>query len=123
MRFFKCLHCGNIITFLKDAGVPVMCCGEKMKELKAGTTDGALEKHVPVVTIEGSKVTVVVGEVEHPMLEEHYIEWIILETNKGFHKYDLKPGERPRGEFLLGEGEEVVAAYEYCNLHGLWKSN
>ena len=94
-----------------------------MKELVPGSTDAATEKHVPVVTVSGNKVNVVVGSVEHPMLDVHYIEWIILETNKGFHKYDLKPGERPRGEFLLGEGEEVVAAYEYCNLHGLWKSN
>jgi superoxide reductase len=120
MRFFKCLHCGNIITFLKDAGVPVMCCGEKMKELKAGTTDGALEKHVPVVTIEGSKVTVVVGEVEHPMLEEHYIEWIILETKNGFQKVNLAPGMTPKAEFVLADGDEAVTAYEYCNLHGLW---
>ena len=122
MKFYICEHCGNIIIKVKDSKVPVVCCGALMKELIPGTTDGAHEKHIPVITKEGNKVIVEVGSVEHPMVDVHYIEWIILETNKGFHKYDLKPGERPRGEFLLGEGEEVVAAYEYCNLHGLWKS-
>lgn len=120
MRFFKCLHCGNVIEFLNDAGVPVQCCGEKMKELKAGTSDGALEKHVPVVTVEGAKVTVMVGEVEHPMLEEHYITWIILETKKGFQKVSLTPGTEPKAEFVLADGDEALTAYEYCNLHGLW---
>ena len=123
MKLYICETCGNIIEKVNDSGVPVVCCGKPMKELIAGTVDAAREKHIPVYTVEGNKVSVVVGSVEHPMVDVHYIEWIILETNKGFHKYDLKPGERPRGEFLLTEGEEVVAAYEYCNLHGLWKSN
>ena len=123
MKFYVCEHCGNIIIKVKDSKVPVFCCGEKMKELVPGSTDAATEKHVPVVTVSGNKVNVVVGSVEHPMLDVHYIEWIILETTKGFHKYDLKPGEKPSAEFVLAEGEEVVCAYEYCNLHGLWKSN
>ena len=123
MKFYVCEHCGNIIVKVKDSKVPVFCCGEKMKELVPGSTDAATEKHVPVVTVSGNKVNVVVGSVEHPMLDVHYIEWIILETTKGFHKYDLKPGEKPSAEFVLAEGEEVVCAYEYCNLHGLWKSN
>ena len=123
MKFYVCEHCGNIIIKVKDSKVPVFCCGEKMKELVPGSTDAATEKHVPVVTVSGNKVNVVVGSVEHPMLDVHYIEWIILETTKGFHKYDLKPGEKPSAEFVLTEGEEVVCAYEYCNLHGLWKSN
>ena len=122
MKFYVCEHCGNIIVKVKDSKVPVFCCGEKMKELVPGSTDAATEKHVPVVTVSGNKVNVVVGSVEHPMLDVHYIEWIILETTKGFHKYDLKPGEKPSAEFVLAEGEEVVCAYEYCNLHGLWKS-
>lgn len=122
MRFFKCEHCGNIITMVKDKGVPVMCCGEKMKELIPGTTDAATEKHVPVYTVADNKVEVCVGDVEHPMLEEHYIEWVVLETKDGYQLKELKPGEAPKASFQLSEGDEVVAVYEYCNLHGLWRA-
>lgn len=122
MKFYVCEHCGNIITYVKEAGVPVMCCGQKMSELVPGTSDGAAEKHVPVITKDGQKVTVAVGSVEHPMLDAHYIEWIILETKKGMQKVNLQPGEAPKAEFILTDGDEVVAAYEYCNLHGLWKA-
>lgn len=122
MKFYFCRHCGNIITHFKDSGVRVVCCGEKMQELVPGTTDGATEKHVPVVKIEGNKVTVRISSVEHPMVEAHYIEWIVLETRRGFQKKELKPREKPEAEFLLPEGEAAVAAYEYCNLHGLWKA-
>ena len=121
MKFYICEHCGNIITFMKSAGVPVMCCGQKMTELVPGTSDGALEKHVPAVSVEGQTVTVKVGEVEHPMLEAHYIQWVALETATGVQIKNLNPGEKPEAVFVLPEGEKAVAAYEYCNLHGLWK--
>ena len=78
VKYYVCNHCENIIEMVKDKGVPVICCGEPMQELKAGVTDAAVEKHVPVYTVEGSHVHVVVGETKHPMLEEHFIEWIIL---------------------------------------------
>ena len=98
-----------------------MCCGEAMEELTPNTTDAALEKHVPVIEQEGGTVTVKVGSVEHPSLEEHYIEWIALETRNGYQLKELKPGDKPEASFALIEGDEVVAAYEYCNLHGFWK--
>ena len=82
------------------------------------TTDGAYEKHVPVIEQHGDFVTVKVGSVEHPMMDVHYIEWIVLETATGYQKHDLKPGEKPEAHFAVTE--PVVAAYEYCNLHGLW---
>lgn len=122
MQFFKCEHCGNVIHYMTDNGIPVMCCGELMQELIPGTSDGAAEKHVPVMKKEGNTVQVFVGEVEHPMVENHYIEWIVLETVKGTQSVHLKPGQTPYGEFVLAEGDDVVAAYEYCNLHGLWKA-
>lgn len=122
MRFFICDHCGNQIEMIKDKGVPVMCCGQKMTELIPGTSDGAVEKHVPVFTVEGNKVSVTVGSVEHPMVEAHYIEWIAVETNSGALRKYLKPEEKPYAEFALAEGETVVAVYAYCNLHGLWKA-
>lgn len=122
IRFFKCMHCGNIIGVIHNAGVPMMCCGEKMTELIPGTTDAAVEKHVPVVSIEGNIVTVKVGEVEHPMLEEHFIQWVYLQTDRGGQRKCLKPGEKPEVKFALCD-EKPVAVFEYCNLHGLWKAD
>ena len=122
MKFYVCEHCGNIITMIKSTGVPVMCCGQKMTELIPGTTDAAVEKHVPVVQSEGAQVTVTVGSVEHPMLPEHFIEWIVLETSTGSQMKALTPGEKPQAVFALADGEKAVAAYAYCNLHGLWKA-
>ena len=122
LKFYVCQHCGNIVTFVKDAGVPVMCCGEKMSELVPGSVDAATEKHVPVISVEGNKVTVTVGEVEHPMAEEHFIEWIALETQEGNQRKELKPGSKPQAVFMLAETDKAVAAYAYCNLHGLWKA-
>ena len=121
MKFYVCEHCGNIIDFVKESGVPVMCCGQKMTELVPGTSDGAYEKHVPVVTIDGDKVIVEVGSVEHPMVEVHYIQWIAIETTRGSQRVKLQYTDKPIAEFKLADGEKFVAAYEYCNLHGLWK--
>ena len=123
MKFYVCNHCGNIVQYVKNKGVPVVCCGEKMSELIPGTSDGAAEKHVPAVKVDGQKVTVTVGSVEHPMLDVHFIEWVILETEKGFQKVELKPEQAPVAEFIVPEGDRPIAAYEYCNLHGLWKAD
>ncbi len=120
MKFFKCSHCGNIIAFMESKGVSVMCCGQKMEELVPGSTDAAAEKHVPVITVDGNTVTVTVGDVAHPMTEEHHIAWIILETKNGFQKKELSPTGAPSATFALAD-DEAVAAYAYCNLHGLWK--
>ena len=120
MKFYKCEHCGNIVMYVENKNVPISCCGTTMKELVPNTVDAAAEKHVPVVTVDGNKVTAVVGEVTHPMIPEHYIMWIAIETNKGSQIKYLKPNEAPVAEFMLAEGETLVATYEYCNLHGLW---
>ena len=93
-----------------------------MKPIEPNTTDAAGEKHVPVIEQNGTTVTVTVGSVEHPILDAHYIEWILLETKQGCQRKTLKPGDKPVASFALTEGDAVVAAYEYCNLHGLWKS-
>lgn len=122
-KFYRCEHCGNIITKLEDSGVPVVCCGQKMTELIPGITDGAAEKHVPIYELmDGNRVKVQVGSVEHPMTEEHYIQWIFLQTKQGYQWKELKPGEKPTASFALCEGDEVEAVFEYCNLHGLWKA-
>ncbi|MBQ7160799.1 MAG: desulfoferrodoxin [Clostridia bacterium] len=122
MKFYKCAHCGNIIAFAEDKGVPVVCCGEKMKELVPNTTDAAGEKHVPVITFEGGIVTVNVGTVAHPMLPEHNIAWVALETKEGNQRKELVLSEGPTVKFALVEGDAPVAAYAYCNLHELWKA-
>ncbi len=121
MKFYRCEHCGNIITFLNNAGVPVMCCGQKMSELVPGVVDAAVEKHVPVLVQENGVATVKVGAVEHPMIPEHFIEWIALETKQGSQIKYLKAGEKPEAAFVLAAGDEIVSVYAYCNLHGLWK--
>ena len=122
MKFYRCEHCGQIVAIVKGTGVPIICCGQPMTELTPGTVDASLEKHVPVVETNQNMVTVKIGSVEHPMMDEHYIEWIALQTKYGNQRKSLKPGDKPEACFALCEGDEVVAAYEYCNLHGLWKS-
>ena len=122
MKFYVCAHCGNIIEKVNDAGVPVMCCGEKMQEMIPGTSDGAAEKHVPVWSVEGNEVTVNVGEVDHPMIPEHFIQWVYLQTEKGCQRKHLSPDEQPQVSFLLGD-DKPVAVYAYCNLHGLWMTS
>ena len=119
-KFFKCSRCGNVAIKPLDAGVPLVCCGEKMTELVANTTDAATEKHVPVVTVNGAAVHVQVGEVEHPMTEEHLISFIVLVTEKGYQVAELTAADKPVAEFAVAEGDKPVKVYEYCNLHGLW---
>ena len=122
MKFYRCEHCGQIVAIVKKTGVPVICCGEPMKEIEAGTTDASVEKHVPVFEVKGDVVAVKVGAAEHPMAEEHYIEWIALQTKQGNQRKALKPGEAPEACFKICDGDEVVAVYAYCNLHSLWKA-
>lgn len=122
MKFYICKHCKNVISYILPSGVKVVCCGEEMTEIIPGSVDAATEKHVPVVTIDGNKVSVVIGSVEHPMLQEHYIQFIAIETKQGSQIKYLKPGEAPKAEFIIADGDEYVASYEYCNLHGLWKA-
>ena len=120
-KFYICEHCGNIIAKVKDAGVPVMCCGQKMTELVPGTVDAAVEKHVPEYTVDGNKVVVKVGAVEHPMTEDLLIEWVSLQTKQGNQRKALAAGAAPEVCFCICDGDEVEAVYAYCNLHGLWK--
>lgn len=122
LKFFRCEHCGNIIEMVEDKGVPVVCCGQRMTELVAGTSDGAREKHVPVYEVKDNIVHVKVGEVAHPMIPEHYIEWIVLQTKNGVQRKELNPVDKPEACFALCDGDEVEAVYAYCNLHGLWKA-
>ena len=122
MKLYRCKKCGKIIILLEEGALNTVCCGEDMVELVPRSVDGAIEKHVPVVISDGDKIKVKVGEVDHPMTEEHYIEFIIIETSKGYTVRNLKPGDSPSVDYILSEDEEYVNAYAYCNLHGLWNN-
>lgn len=120
-RFFVCKHCGNIIGMIHSSGVEIICCGEPMQELEANTVEASKEKHIPVITKDGDNVIVTVGSVLHPMVESHYIQWVYLQTEKGGQRKCLNAGEVPSVVFSLTD-DKPVAAYAYCNLHGLWKT-
>ena len=120
-KFYICEHCGNLIGMINDAGVPMMCCGQKMTKLEAGVVEASHEKHIPVVSVDGDTVKVKIGSVEHPMVEEHSILWVYLQTDKGGQRKCLEVGKAPEVSFALCD-EKPVAVFAYCNLHGLWKA-
>lgn len=122
-KFYECKHCHNIVAVVKGEGKCLTCCNEKMKEIIPGTIDASHEKHVPVYNVENNIVTVNIGAIAHPMLAEHYIEWVSLQTKFGNQRKELKPGQEPKVSFAILNGDEVEAVYAFCNLHGLWKSN
>ena len=122
MKFYRCETCGQIIAIVKKKACPVMCCGKPMKEIEPGSVDASHEKHVPVVTVDGDKVIVKIGSAAHPMLPEHYIEWVALQTKLGNQRKALNPGDAPEVCFRLCCDDEVEAVYAFCNLHGLWKA-
>ena len=120
-KFRLCRKCGNLVGMVHDSGVPLVCCGQPMDILEANTSEGAGEKHLPVVQVDGDTVRVNVGSVDHPMLDAHYIEWIFVQTEHGGQRKALRPGDAPHAEFFL-KGDKALAVYAYCNLHGLWMS-
>lgn len=120
-KYYICEKCGNVIEKIDDSGVPVVCCGQKMTPIVAGTVEASREKHIPVATVDGNVVRVSVGSVEHPMAEEHSILWVELKTSKGVQRKNLVVGEPPVVSFALVD-ETPIEVYAYCNLHGLWKA-
>lgn len=120
-KFYRCEKCGNLVGMINESGVPMMCCGQKMTRLEPGVVEASHEKHIPVAEVIGDTVKVTVGSVEHPMIEEHSILWVYLETEKGGQRKCLEVGKAPVVTFALG-GEKPIAVYAYCNLHGLWKT-
>lgn len=123
--FLTCESCKNVLEVVccNDSD-SISCCGADLKALVPRTQEGetGAEKHLPVVECEGNKVTVKVGNIYHPMTEEHSIGWVYLQTEKGCQRVCLEPSSDPVAEFCLTEGDKPVAAYAYCNLHGFWKT-
>lgn len=129
MIFYYCEECGKLATDVNTVDSPLTCCGQEMKILEADTTDAAVEKHVPEVNILDNKIHVVVGSTRHPMADDHYIEMIAVEKGDNFFAVQrLHPGQEPEATFVLQEGpidkdaDGPITVYEFCNLHGLWKS-
>ena len=122
LKFFRCAKCKNIVEVINGGDAVITCCGEAAKAINPNTVDAAVEKHLPVVSVDGNTVTVSVGSVTHPMLPEHFIGWIYLLTNKTLYRTELDITGAPEAKFVLADGEKPVAAYEYCNLHGIWKT-
>ena len=120
-KFFICELCGNLVGLVDNAGVPLICCGQEMTELKANTVEASTEKHLPVVTASADGITVSVGSIPHPATAEHYITFIYVETGRGGQRKSLKAGEEPKASFRFID-DKPVAVYAYCNLHGLWKT-
>jgi len=120
-KFLHCKRCGNIVDIIDDKGGSIVCCGAEMTEITANTVEANNEKHLPEVTVLGDIVSAQVGSILHPMDEEHYIQFIYVETEFGGQYKYLKPGDSPSAEFGL-VSDRPVAVYEYCNLHGLWKT-
>ena len=121
-RFYICKHCGNMVGLIKNEGVPIVCCGEKMTELVPNTVEASVEKHLPAVTVSGSSISVQVGSTLHPMEAAHNIPFVYVETGRGGQRKCLKVGEEPKLSFAFTD-DKPVAVYAYCNLHGLWKTD
>ena len=120
VKFYKCKKCANMFVKVLEGPCTPQCCGEPCDELVAGSSDGAREKHVPALTREGDKIVAKVGEVAHPMLDAHYIQFIALATDDRIEIHKLNPGEDPETTFVCDA--ESATVYEYCNLHGLFKA-
>lgn len=120
LHFYQCEICGKIIIVLSDAGIPTVCCGQTMKELIPGTKDGAVEKHMPVLSENGNTICIEIGSIPHPMTDEHSINWVCLETDDGFMYKQLKPGDKPEVCFNACTKACVKRVFAYCNIHGLW---
>ncbi|MBO5786988.1 MAG: desulfoferrodoxin [Clostridia bacterium] len=121
VKFYVCETCGNLVGMINESGVPMMCCGKKMQQIVPGTVEASKEKHIPVATLENGVLTVNVGSVDHPMTEEHLIEWVYVQTDRGGQRKVLNAGDAPKLTFVFTD-EKPVAVYAYCNLHGLWKT-
>ncbi|MDD4120207.1 MAG: desulfoferrodoxin family protein [Clostridia bacterium] len=122
-NFYICEICGNIVGLINDAGIPLVCCGEEMKELIPNGVEAKTDYHIPSVSIAGNLVNVKIGSLPHPMTEQHHISWVYLQTEKGGQRKILKPGQEPVLNFALTEDDSPEIAYAYCTLHGLWKSD
>ena len=119
LQIYKCEICGNIVEVLHEGKGELVCCGQPMKLYRENTTDAAQEKHVPVIEKTESGFKVKIGSVAHPMIEEHYIEWIEAIVDGEAYRQFLKPGDAPEDEFCI-KSDNIIAR-EYCNIHGLWK--
>lgn len=121
LEIFRCSTCGNVVVIIHPSGMPVWCCGKKMERMEINTEEMKFESHVPKVMVDGNTIRVMVGEILHPMLEEHHIEWIMITTDRGMYFKKLKTTDLPKAVFEITDEEKLEHAYALCNLHGLWR--
>ena len=121
MKLYKCNHCGNVAIKVYDMNVPLVCCGEKMSELVPNTVEAAVEKHIPILSLENNVLSVKVGSVAHPMLSAHYITSIFVVNGTKTKIIMLNPADKPEASFIV-DPSQSIEVYEYCNLHGLWSA-
>lgn len=123
LTIYKCENCDNLLCMIENSGIVPVCCGKPMKLVEPNNKDFFFDKHVPVISRNSNEVTVAIGESEHPMTKDHYIMWIAMITDKGVYGRKISPMGKPVATFYVGPDEEVLCAYAYCNLHGLWKKS
>jgi len=121
-QIYKCQVCGNIVEITHNGAGELHCCNKPMQEMKENTQEAATEKHIPTIKDTESGIQIIIGEVLHPMTEEHYIEWIEIITEKKVMRHHLKPGESPEMKCKVPK-EKIKTIRAYCNLHGLWSLN
>ena len=121
-KFFHCTYCGNLAALIEDMGPSLVCCGEDMEALTANSVDAAVEKHVPVASVLGDKLSVEVGSVAHPMTDDHYITFVYVGSESGGQRKALNPGMEPKADFCF-TNDKPLKVYAYCNLHGLWEAD
>ena len=122
-KIYRCEICGNIVEVLHEGPGALVCCGKGMIEMDEKSQDQGLEKHVPIIEVTDDIAKVKVGDIPHPMEEAHYIEFIQLLVDDNVYTKYLKPGDLAEVEFKLPKEYTNISAREYCNIHGLWKSN
>ncbi len=122
MNFFKCNICGNLVELVLEGKGELVCCGEPMEKLISKQTEEGNEKHLPVVSLKEKEINIKIGSIEHPMTETHYIQWIYIFYNNKCQRVKLNPNDKPETKFIINENFDILEVFEYCNVHGLWKT-
>ncbi|QSX07085.1 desulfoferrodoxin [Sedimentibacter sp. zth1] len=120
-KFYSCDHCGNIMRMIRDEGVPIVCCGETMREMVPNIEDASHEKHIPEIDFNRNTLRVKIGNIPHPMVKEHSIKWVFIVSQEGEQLKYLRINKAPEVEFSLVNGDKPIKVYAYCNIHGLWE--
>lgn len=120
-QVYRCSVCGNIVEVVNVGGGTLVCCGQPMELVVEKSSEEGMEKHLPVVSVDGNVVSVKVGSIPHPMVDEHFIQWIECIVGDDCYKKELKPNDLPEASFNIDGDLSNIIVRAYCNVHGLWK--